>query len=157
MTSLRELSMYTRKLAFLAILGATGLVLVTTFILSIGSALAVKTGATHSSGVDNSASKANTNITRATLDTSTSKNLKNLFACESSASKGHGGLTQDRLMTCYTHTFTSNSAVPAVAPDFGRSNGANITHDNGSIGHTNHHSSGKSSSSPSAATLSGLG
>ena len=149
--------MYTRKLAIFAILGATGLVLVTTFSLSIGSVLAVKTGATHSSGVDNGASTANTKITRATLDSSTSKDLKNLFACESTASKGHGGLTQDGLMNCYTHTFTSNSAVPAVAPDLGSSNGANTTHDNGSIGHTHHHSSGNSSNSPSAAALSGLG
>ena len=151
--------MYTRKLAIFAVLGATGLVLVTTFSLSIGSVLAVKTGATHSSGVDNGASTANTKITRATLDSSTSKDLKNLFACESTASKGHGGLTQDGLMNCYTHAFTSNSAVPAVAgaPDFGSSNGANTTHDNGSIGHTHHDSLGKSSSSPSAAALSGLG
>jgi len=148
--------MYTRKLSIFAVLGATGLVLVTTFSLSIGSVLAVKTGSTHSSGIDNRASTANTNITTATLDTS-SKDLKNLFACESTASKGHGGLTQDGLMNCYTHTFTSNSAVPAVAPDFGSSNGANTTHDNGSIGHTHHHSSGNSSNSPSAAALSGLG
>ena len=52
--------MYTRKLSIFAVLGATGLVLVTTFSLSIGSVLAVKTGATHSSGVDNGASTANT-------------------------------------------------------------------------------------------------
>jgi hypothetical protein len=150
--------MYTRKLAIFAILAGTGLVLVTTFSLAIGSVLAVKTGSTHSSGIDNRASTANTNITTATLDTS-SKDLNNLFACESTASKGRGGLTQDGLMNCYTHTFTSNSAVPAVAgaPDFGSSNGANTTHDNGSSGHNHHHSSGKSSSSPSAAALSGLG
>ena len=139
--------MYTRKLAIFAIFGATGLVLVTTFSLSIGSVLAVKTGATHSSGVDNGASTANTKITRATLDSSTSKDLKNLFACESTASKGHGGLTQDGLINCYTKTFKDNLAVPA-APDFGSSNG--------SISRTHNHSSGKSTSSPSAAALSGL-
>jgi len=100
--------MYTRKLAIFAVLGATGLVLVTTFSLSIGSVLAVKTGATHSSGVDNGAGTANTNITRATLDSSTSKDLKNLFACESTAAKGPGGLTQDGLVNCYAQTFSGN-------------------------------------------------
>ena len=123
-----QLSLYKRKLAIVAILTATVLLLVITSSLTIGSVLAVKTGATHK-------------IKRS------SKDLKDLFACESTASKGHGGLTQDALMNCYTKTFKGNLAVPA-APDFGSSNG--------SISHTHNHSSGKSTSSPSAAALSGL-
>ncbi len=147
-----QLSLYKRKLAIVAILTATVLLLVITSSLAIGSVLAVKTGATHkiksSSGSNIGGRTANTGTTTATLDTSTSKDLKDLFACESTASKGHGGLTQDALMNCYTKTFKGNLAVPA-APDFGSSNG--------SIIHTHNHSSGKSTSSPSAAALSGLG
>ena len=131
--------MYTRKLAIFAIVSAAALVLVTAS-LTVGSVLAVKTG-TNPKGT-----------------TSPSKDLKNLFACESTAAKGPGGLTQDGLLNCYTQTFSSNSAIPAVAvaPDFG-SNSANTTHHNSSTSHTHHHSSSKSSSSPSAAALSGLG
>ena len=131
--------MYTRKLALFAIVSATALVLVTAS-LTAGSVLAVKTG------------------TNPKSNTSSSKDLKNLFACESTAAKGSGGLTQDGLVNCYTQTFSSNSAIPAVAvaPDFG-SNSSNTTHHNSSTSHTHHHSSGKSGSSPSAAALSGLG
>jgi hypothetical protein len=152
--------MYKRKLAIVAILAATVLLLVTTYKLAIGSVLAVKTGATHnitsSSGSNIGGRTANTSTITATLDTSTSKDLKDLFACESTASKGHGGLTQDGVMNCYTKTFRSNLALPA-APDSGNSNGANTKHHNGSISHTHNYSSGKSTSSPSAAALSGLG
>ncbi|MDQ6667482.1 MAG: hypothetical protein M3Y53_04550 [Thermoproteota archaeon] len=131
-----QLAMYTRKLALFA---TTALVLVTAS-LTAGSVLAVKTG------------------TNPKSNNSPSKDLKNLFACESTAAKGYGGLTQDGLVNCYTQTLSGNSAIPAVAmaPDFG-SNSSNTTHHNSSTNHTHHHSSGKSSSSPSAAALSGLG
>ena len=130
--------MYTRKLALFAIVSATVLVLVTAS-LTADSVLAVKTG------------------TNPKSTTSPSKDLKNLFSCESTAAKGPGGLTQDGLVNCYTQTFSGNSAIPvAVAPDFG-SNSANTTHHNSSTSHTHHHSSAKSSISPSAAALSGLG
>jgi hypothetical protein len=131
--------MYTRKLAIFAVVSATALVLVTAS-LTAGSVLAVKTG------------------TNPKSTASPRKDLKNLFACESTAAKGPGGLTQDGLVNCYTQTFSGNSAIPAVtgAPDFG-SNSANTTHHNSSTSHTHHHGSGKSSSSPSAAALSGLG
>ncbi|MGB7954892.1 MAG: hypothetical protein WCF23_13010 [Candidatus Nitrosopolaris sp.] len=130
--------MYTRKLALFAIVSATVLVLVTAS-LTADSVLAVKTG------------------TNPKSTTSPSKELKNLIACEFTAAKGPGGLTQDGLVNCYTQTFSGNSAIPAVAvaPDFG-SNSANSTH-NSSTSHTHHHSSAKSSRSPSAAALSGLG
>ena len=128
--------MYTRKLAIFAVVSATALVLVTAS-LTAGSVLAVKTG------------------TNPKSTASPSKDLKNLFACESTAAKGSGGLTQDGLVNCYTQTFSGNSAV-AVAPGFG-SDSANTTHHNSSTSHTHHHGSGKSSSSPSAAALSGLG
>jgi hypothetical protein len=133
--------MYTRKLAIFAVVSATALVLVTAS-LTAGSVLAVKTG-------PNPKSKSTT---------SPSKDLENLFACESSAAKGPRGLTQDGLVNCYTQTFSGNSAIPAVAvaPDVG-SNSANTTHHNSSSSHTHHHSSGKSSGSLSAAALSGLG
>ncbi|MDQ6866808.1 MAG: hypothetical protein M3044_23675, partial [Thermoproteota archaeon] len=72
--------MYTRKLAIFAVVSATALVLVTAS-LTAGSVLAVKTG-------PNPKSKSTT---------SPSKDLKNLFACESSAARGPGGLTQDGL------------------------------------------------------------
>jgi hypothetical protein len=124
--------MYTRKFAIYAIVSATALVLVTAS-LTAGSVIAAKTG----------------NNPEGT--TSASKDLKNLFACESNASSGPSGLTQDGLVNCYTQTFSGNSA-----PGFG-SNSVNTTHHNSSTSHTHHHSSGKSSSSPSAATLSGLG
>src|SRR5712691_10244741 len=133
--------MYTRKLAIFAVVSATALVLVTA-ILTAGSVLAVKMG-------PNPKSKSTT---------SPGKDLKNLFACESTAAKGPGGLTQDWLVNCYTQTFSGKSAIPAVAvaPDFG-SNSANTTHHNSSTSNNHHHSSAKSSSSPSAAALSGLG
>jgi hypothetical protein len=149
---LPQLSIDKRKLAIVAILAPTVLLLVVTSSLAIGSVLAVKTGATRkiksSSRSNIGGSSATTSTTTAKLDTSTSKDLKDLFAWESTASKGHGGLTQDGLMNCYTKTSKSNLAVPA-APDFGSSNG--------SISHTHNHSTGKSTSSPSAAALSGLG
>lgn len=129
--------MYSGKLALFAIVSATALALVTAS-LTAGSVLAVKTS------------------TNPKSTTSPSKDLKNLFACESTAAKGRGGLTQDGLVNCYTQSFSGNSAIPAVAPDFG-SNSANTTHHNTSTSHTHHHSSAKSGSSPSAAALSGLG
>jgi hypothetical protein len=133
--------MYTRKLAIFAIVSATALVLVTAS-LTAGYVLAVKTGT-------NPKSKSTT---------SPSKDLKNLFACESTSAKAPGGLTQDGLVNCYTQTFSDNSAIPAVAvaPDVG-SNSVNTTPHNTSTSHTHHHSSGKASSSLSAAALSGLG
>jgi len=133
--------MYTRKLAIFAIVSATALVLVTAS-LTAGYVLAVKTGT-------NPKSKSTT---------SPSKDLKNLFACESTSAKTPGGLTQDGLVNYYTQTFSGKLAIPAVAvpPDFG-SNSANTTHHNSPTSHTHHHSSAKSSSSPSAAALSGLG
>jgi hypothetical protein len=133
--------MNTRKLAIFAIVSATALVLVTAS-LTAGSVLAVKIGT-------NPKSKSTT---------SHSKDLKNLFACESIAAKAPGGLTQDGLVNCYNQTFSGISAIPAVAvaPDVG-SNSANTTHHNSSTSQTHHYSSGKASSSPSAAALSGLG
>lgn len=73
--------MYKRKLAIVAILAATVLLLVTTSSLGIGSELAVKTGANDkikSSNGRNICSIANTSTTTATLDTSTHKDSKNL-------------------------------------------------------------------------------
>jgi hypothetical protein len=135
--ALPQLPMYTRNLALIAIVSATVLVLVTAS-LTADSVLAVRTG------------------TNPKSTTSPNKDLKNLVACESTAAKGPGGLTQDGLVNCYTQTFSGNSAIPpvAVAPDFGS---ANTTYHNSSTSHTHHHSSAKSSSSPSAAALSGLG
>jgi hypothetical protein len=133
--------MYTRKLAIFAIVSATALVLVMAS-LTAGSVLAVKTGT-------NPKSKSTT---------SPSKDLKNLFACESTSAKAPGGLTQDGLVNCYTQTFSGNSTIPAVAvaPDVG-SNSVNTTHHDSSTSHIHHHSPGKASSSQSAAALSGLG
>ncbi|HET7147386.1 MAG TPA: hypothetical protein VFI73_02700 [Candidatus Nitrosopolaris sp.] len=133
--------MHTTKLTILAIVSATVLVLVTGSIVD-DTVLAAKT--------DTNLKNKNT--------TSPSKDLKNLFACESTAAKSPGGLTQDGLVNCYTQTFSGNSAVPAgaVTPDIG-SNSANTTHHISSTSHPHHHSSGKSSRSPSAAALSGLG
>jgi hypothetical protein len=133
--------MYTRKLAIFAIVSATALVLVMAS-LTAGSVLAVKTGT-------NPKSKSTT---------SPSKDLKNLFACESTSAKAPGGLTQDGLVNCYTQTFSGNSTIPAVAvaPDVG-SNRVNTTHHDSSTSHIHHHSPGKASSSQSAAALSGLG
>lgn len=74
--------MYKRKLAIAAKMAATVLLFVTTSSLAIGSVLAVKKGATHkiesSNGSNIGGSTANTSTITATLDTSTSKDSKNL-------------------------------------------------------------------------------
>lgn len=71
--------MYKRKLAIVAILAATVLLLVTTSSLVIGCVLVVKTVATHKIKSSNiGGSIANTSTTTATLDTSTHKDSKNL-------------------------------------------------------------------------------
>lgn len=142
--------MYKRKLAIVPIMAATVLLLVVTSSLAIDSVFAVKTGAAHKikSSSNIGRSSANTSTTTAKLDSFTRKDLKDLFTWESTVSKGHGGLTQDGVMNCYTKTSKSNLAVPA-APDFGSSNG--------SISHSHNQSTGKSTSSPSAAAISGLG
>ena len=115
--------MYSGKLALFAIVSATALALVTASLIA-GSVSPVKTSTNPKSTI------------------SPSKDLKNLFACESTATKGRGGLTQDGLVNCYTQSFSGNSAIPAVAvaPDFGN-NSANTTHHNTSTSHIHHHNS----------------
>ena len=92
--------------------------------------------------------------------TSGNKNLKNLFACQSSAANGHfGQLTATEVMDCYSQAFSSSHGASGInntpASDTGSGSSTNSTnsgstsptHTVSSSSHTHHHHHSSTSSS----------
>jgi hypothetical protein len=148
------------------------------------SAFAAKTGTSHhsskdSNGIgvngDSSGSVKDTNTdsssgdTQSTTTNNDNTNLKNLFACESTAANGSGQLTENEVINCYSQAFSNNSvSSPSTIGNNNNSPGDTSSSgttssgsDSGSFSsHTQHHhhsSTGLGSSSKDSTASSSSG